>query len=81
MASQKKTGVPSAGGSSDPGQEVRPDELPTGAAPREPAGGAIPIGVPIPVKDHKALETKAKSLKKPPAPGIAQSDPGEAGPP
>ena len=80
MSKRNKTGVPSAGGGcSDPAREVRPDRLPTGASPGEPESGAVPIGVPIPVDDYQALETEAKSAKKPHAPGIAQADPGQSG--
>ena len=76
MSKNKKTGpVPAGGGSSEPGREVRPDDLPA-AAPESCTPGEIPIGSPIPEATRRAIERAAKYAKKPPAPGVAQSDTG-----
>ena len=62
----------SQAGRSEPGKEVRPGELP----PTESDdGGAMPMGLPIPLEHYEALQEIAKRRK--PAPhGHAQEDPG-----
>ena len=80
--SKKKRNRPSSSpaaepGRSDAGREVRPDELPA-EGETECAGGALPLGLPIPLEHYEALQEDAKR-RKPRDAGIAQEDPGGAG--
>jgi hypothetical protein len=77
--SKKKKNRPSAptaaqAGHSDAGQEARPSEHPAERA-SESAGGAVPLGLPIPLEHYKALQEDAKHRKLR-HPDFAQEDPG-----
>ena len=67
--------VPAPGGCSEPGREVVPESVAPDAEPPA-AGGAVPIGIPIPLEHLEALQDDARR-RKPRHPGIAQADPGE----
>jgi len=80
--SKKKNKRPSASPAAQPGgsgigQEVRPNELPAGSD-SGCAGGAVPLGLPIPLEHYEALQEGAKRRKTRHS-DIAQMDPGGAG--
>jgi hypothetical protein len=64
-------------GLSGAGHEVRPEAVPA-TNPSEAPGGAVPIGLPIPLEQYEALQKDLKR-RKPAHPDIAQDDAARGG--